>query len=159
MEPRTGDLVTSTQRKAADVKSRSKVFYEGDVLYGRLRPYLNKIYLAAGKVIEGLCSGEFYVLISKPDKITPGYLRAILASSFVLEQVRDLSTGSALPRLPLSELLPIEVPVPPLAVQTAMAAELGNIAAKRADLKKELGVLVPNTLTDFEAQLIGGSSR
>src|SRR5437899_12976380 len=62
----TGDLVGFQPRSGSEILSRSKVFSEGNVLYGRLRPYLNKVYLAVGIVSEGICSGEFFVLF--PDR-------------------------------------------------------------------------------------------
>src|SRR5688572_22777176 len=44
---------------AASMKSSAVHFQPGDVLYGRLRPYLNKVYRPD---FEGLCSAEFIVL-------------------------------------------------------------------------------------------------
>ena len=44
---------------ANDVRSSSAYFAPGDVLYGRLRPYLNKVYRPS---FRGLASGEFIVL-------------------------------------------------------------------------------------------------
>src|ERR1700749_5073824 len=46
---------------SAAMKSTAFNFFKGDVLYGRLRPYLNKVYCAE---FEGLCSSEFIVLPS-----------------------------------------------------------------------------------------------
>ncbi len=43
---------------AATMKSSSVHFQSGDVLYGRLRPYLNKVFQPD---FEGLCSAEFIV--------------------------------------------------------------------------------------------------
>src|SRR5260370_9918764 len=44
---------------AASMKSGGNAFQSGDVLYGRLRSYLNKVYQPE---FAGLCSGEFIVL-------------------------------------------------------------------------------------------------
>ena len=44
--------------RGSEMKSSAVHFYPGDVLYGRLRPYLNKVLLAT---FEGLCSAEFIV--------------------------------------------------------------------------------------------------
>ena len=68
VESHVGDLVVFEPKAGADIRSRSKVFAPDNVLYGRLRPYLNKVYLAAGRVAEGICSGEFFVLV--PDTTT-----------------------------------------------------------------------------------------
>src|ERR1700690_1459470 len=56
----TGDLVDFEPKPGRDILSRSKVFRGGDVLYGRLRPNLNKVFLAELPIEEGICSGEFY---------------------------------------------------------------------------------------------------
>ena len=45
--------------EASQMKSTAFHFQPGDVLYGRLRPYLNKVHCAD---FEGLCSSEFIVL-------------------------------------------------------------------------------------------------
>ena len=46
-------------KPAASMKSSAKRFYTGDVLYSRLRPYLNKVWAAER---DGICSSEFIVL-------------------------------------------------------------------------------------------------
>src|SRR5579864_4250889 len=57
VESKTGRLLKTMP--AASMKSTAFHFQPGDVLYGRLRPYLNKVLYAG---IEGLCSSEFIVL-------------------------------------------------------------------------------------------------
>lgn len=49
---------------ADEMKATSANFYKGDILYGRLRPYLNKVVDAE---YNGLCSTEFIILIPKED--------------------------------------------------------------------------------------------
>jgi restriction endonuclease S subunit len=113
----TGDLLDFRPRAGREILSRCKVFRKGDVLYGRLRPYLNKVFLACREVSEGICSGEFYVLTPERTMVLPDFARTILASKYVQRVVGGLLTGSALPRLQLQDLLAVEVPVPPIARQ------------------------------------------
>jgi type I restriction enzyme S subunit len=56
VEPETMRLVSTGS--AEEMKSNARLFRPGDVLYGRLRPYLNKVYRPN---FEGLCSAEFIV--------------------------------------------------------------------------------------------------
>src|SRR5271157_4806605 len=56
IEPYTMKLVG--HRPASEVRSSSPSFSRGAVLYGRMRPYLNKIWVAE---FDGACSGEFIV--------------------------------------------------------------------------------------------------
>lgn len=140
VEPLTGDLVDGySPREGRAVLSRSKVFYCGDILYGRLRPSLNKVFVADGRVSEGICSGEFYVLTPDDTRILPHLARALLASRYVQDVVKSLTTGSALPRLALDDLLMIEVPLPPLLdLQQKFEDLLLAQNAKRQEIKTEL---------------------
>jgi len=131
----TGDLVDYAPRLGREVKSRSKVVRADDVLYGRLRPYLNKVFHTPAAMGSGICSGEFYVLIPNTELADPAFLRSLLASSLVSRFTSDLQTGSALPRLQLADLLRVEVPLPPLDVQRKAARLLATIADNRAKMR------------------------
>lgn len=78
------DSITS-----ASIKNK---FDEGDILFGKLRPYLRK-YLRAP--FEGVCSSEIWVL--KGQKITNDFLYQIVQSDFFIN-LANQSTGSKMPR-------------------------------------------------------------
>lgn len=118
IESNTGLLLRAASAGLLDIKSRSKIFRRGDILYGRLRPYLNKVYLSSFD--EGICSNEFIVLIPKEDIITKHFARWILSSKYVLDYVREMQFGSSLPRLNEKDLLELRVPLPPLQEQQAI---------------------------------------
>jgi len=143
----TGDLINFYPKYGKNIRSRSKVFKQGDILYGRLRPYLNKVFLADEFISEGICSGEFYVL--KPDlkKVLPNFLRATLASQYVQQYVQNLQTGSALPRLQIQDLLEIEIPLPPIKIQQDYEEFLIQRNAYRRKLSIELSEL-PQKIID-----------
>lgn len=152
----TGDLVGYTPRQGNEIRSRSKRFFAGDILYGRLRPYLNKVYLAEGIVSEGVCSGEFYVLVPRRKMALPRYLRWILASGFVQERVVSLQTGSALPRLQIHDLLTLPVPLPPVETQEMLVAFVEREDRRRLALLAELTRLPERIAAAFEASLTTG---
>ncbi len=145
----TGNLVDFRPRDSKEIKSRSKVFGAGDVLYGRLRPYLNKAYVADGDVESGICSTEFLVLKPEPTRVLPYFLRTLLTSVYVHETVSRWQTGSALPRLHLDDLLSIEVPIPPIKEQLKYEKFLKTQAAYQARLSDELAALPQKTLSTF----------
>jgi hypothetical protein len=134
----TGDLVSFVPHYGKEIRSKSKVFRKGDILYGRLRPYLNKVFLATGRVSNGICSGEFYVLIPNGDLILSHFLRFLLSSSYVQRFVSNLQTGSALPRLQLEDLMHIEIPLPSLAKQSVYEEFLIQETSRRRRLAVEL---------------------
>jgi len=139
VESTTGNLVDSYgTRTGREVLSRCKVFREGDVLYGRLRPVLNKVFVADAFLPEGICSGEFYVLMPDVERIVPCFARAMMASRYVQEIVKNMTTGSALPRLQLDDLLQTEIPLPPLKVQRAIEQKIRRHDERRRALRAEV---------------------
>lgn len=134
----TGQLINFEARPGRSIKSRSKLFRRDDVLYGRLRPSLNKVYHAADPVEEGICSGEFYVFIPNKHLINSIVLRYLLSSEYVQRHAARFQIGSALPRMGLDDLLSIEVPVPPLAVQEKYAQDLTARFSHLVTMTKEL---------------------
>ncbi|MHC5597015.1 MAG: restriction endonuclease subunit S [Nostoc sp.] len=143
----TGDLINFYPKYGREIRSRSKIFQKGDILYGRLRPYLNKVYLAEEPASNGICSGEFYVLTPNLDKVLPNFLRSTLASQYVQQYVQNLQTGSALPRLQLQDLLEIEIPLPPIEIQQDYEEFLIHKNSYRRKLSIELSEL-PQRIVD-----------
>jgi restriction endonuclease S subunit len=112
-----------------------------DVLFGRLRPYLNKVYRSEQ---EGLCSTEFHVIrlhkFNQPP-ILPVYLSSILRSSLILAQTRHMMTGNTHPRIANEDVVDLLIPMPDLATQTKIVDELNRRRemARRLRLEAEQG--------------------
>lgn len=89
-------------------QSTSFLFDDKHLLYGRLRPYLNKVYLPNK---QGRCSMEFL-----PLKPNPGFAREfiafILQSRSVVDYATKHSTGGRMPRANMNDLIKLEVSVP-----------------------------------------------
>lgn len=98
---RMGDL------PLGDEKGRKFRFIPGDVLYGYLRPYLNKVWLAD---LNGLCSVEQYVLRSRGE-VPAEYIAHALRSASVLREANRLTHNLQLPRLRSGLLAQIEIPI------------------------------------------------
>lgn len=102
--PHLGTRIGS--RPLGDEKGRKIRFAAGDVLYGYLRPYLNKVWLSDR---AGLCSVEQYVL--RPNGIMPSELLAAgLRSKSTLDKVLNATHNLQLPRLRSGLLMAMEVP-------------------------------------------------
>jgi type I restriction enzyme, S subunit len=96
-------------------------FTKGDILFSKLRPYLNKVYLAD---FDGVCSTEFYVLSNA--KCDSRYLASFLSSKIVLKQTIHLMTGNTLPRLQTSAVEDLLVPIPNSDRQTEVASKFNE---------------------------------
>ncbi len=104
---------------AATMRSSAECFEPDDVLYGRLRPYLNKVYRAD---IAGLCSAEFIVFRKTP-YLDSKYLQYLLNSWPFVSFASHLNTGDR-PRVDFEQLAVYPFPLPPLAEQQRIVAEI-----------------------------------
>lgn len=104
---------------AGTMKSSAVHFKPGDVLYGRLRPYLNKVYRPT---FEGLCSAEFLVL-PENERVDGAYLQYFLNSSAFVRYASHLNTGDR-PRVDFDQLAPYEIPLPEVDEQRRIVAEI-----------------------------------
>ena len=145
-------LVGFAPKMGAEVKSRSKVFHEGDILYGRLRPSLNKCLLVDGMLSEGICSTEILVLVANEDVVLPEYLCELMVSTEVSRRIQCLVAGAALPRVQVKDLLRIEVPIPDRDAQEKVVSQ---VRSARQELvqhirrARELPVEIGGAFSDF----------
>jgi type I restriction enzyme S subunit len=108
-----------------DMKSSANVSHPGDVLYGRLRPYLNKVALAE---ISAAASAEFIVF--RPlDGIDARYVQlAMHARRFVNFATRD--TSGDRPRIDFAKIAPFRIAVPPSREQRRIVARIDELFAE-----------------------------
>lgn len=84
-------------------------FQAGDILYNKLRPYLNKVHIAER---DGISSPEFLVFRPKLEDIRPEYLAAMLRSKLMLAQTTHMAGGNTHPRLTADDVQTLLIPVP-----------------------------------------------
>ncbi len=131
------------------IEGRKFRFRPGDVIYGYLRPYLNKIWVADR---HGLCSVDQYVL--RPRASTDADILAhILRGQAMLDQAIELTHSLQLPRLRSGLLMSLQVPVIPGPEANQVAEKLNrvrdlvvDIAAARQDQVRTVGALTPAAL-------------
>lgn len=128
VESVTGEPVNLETRCKDSVKSRSKVFCTGDILYGRLRPYLRKAFLAVPPFENGICSTEFIVIKPKLDVVAPEVLRALLVSKQLTKELARFQIGAALPRISSRDFFSLRLPLPPIDIQKKWASRLQKLS-------------------------------
>lgn len=85
---------------------RKQRFQPGDIVFGYLRPYLNKVWVAD---CHGLCSVEQFILRPHPD-VDPMLLAAALRGRRTLDKVIATTNSLQLPRLGSRQLLGLNLP-------------------------------------------------
>lgn len=109
---------------STEVKSSKSKFYPGDVLYGKLRPYLDKAVIAE---FEGICSTDIIVIKAKPSRLTPEYLIWLVHTKAFLEHAKKTMKGVNHPRTSWNALKKFQLPLPPLEEQKQIAEILRTI--------------------------------
>lgn len=117
IEPQTMKLLGHGY--ARDVRSSSVRFAEGDVLYGRMRPYLNKVWIAE---FDGLCSAEFLVF-PKRDGLNTNFLAIRLNAGDFVSFANGQVSGER-PRVDFDRLSPFSIMLPPLSEQERIFAKV-----------------------------------
>ena len=139
LEPSSGRILN--RRNTMTVVSDVTVFKTGDVLFGKLRPYLEKYYVAE---FDGKCTGE--ILAFKPERIASRFLFYCLASPWFIERCNLLAYGAKMPRVNWpTQLAQFNLPLPPLPEQqriaTYLAASCAAIDAAVSAKRRQLDTL------------------
>lgn len=145
IESKTGRFIeTDTDFAGQGVRFRPK-----DILFGKLRPYLAKVWLSN---FDGQAVGDFYVFRSKQDVIPEFAKYRILDSSFI--EVTNSSTyGSKMPRVSWEFIADLPIAFPKIQEQESIVqhieAECSLIDAKKAKTEKLIELL-----TEYRTALI-----
>ncbi len=128
-----------SRRNTLEVGSAVTLFKKGDVLFGKLRPYLEKYWVSE---FDGKCTGE--ILAFQPQRIASRFLFYCLGSRWFIERCNALAYGAKMPRVSWpTQLSQFNLPLPPLPEQQRIAAYLdascaaidAAVAAKRRQLE------------------------
>ena len=103
--------------------SQVKKFRAGDVLFGKLRPYLAKV---ARPSCDGYCVGEFLVLRPHNGELLAQYLEKLLRSKPVIDAVNASTSGAKMPRADWHFIGNMVQPLPPLGEQAAIVRYLDD---------------------------------
>jgi len=107
---------------AKEMRSAADSFSPDDVLYGRLRPYLNKVYRPE---FEGLCSTEF-IIFRKVPHINSKFLQYFLNSWDFMNFANSLNAGDR-PRVKFEQLADYPFPLAPLPEQERIVSRIEEL--------------------------------
>ena len=121
----TGEISWQNVRTATEdgVKSGKYKFESGDLIYSKIRPYLNKVAVADR---EGICSADMYAL-HNPQKITIEFLHFLLMSNDFLNYAETLSNRANIPKLNRGQLSGYEFDLPSKASLQVFSKKMENL--------------------------------
>lgn len=120
------------------IKSLKNVFHSGQILYGKLRPYLNKHDIAT---FDGICSTDILVFSTR-EPVLPQIVNYYFNQSKFIEYVVGNSKGINLPRVSENVILNAVFPLPPLAEQWRIVDRIESIFAKLDEAKEKAQAVV-----------------
>ena len=125
VESWTGKLHLS--KSEIEFDSQVKRFKKGDILFGKLRPYLAKVVQPQ---VDGVCVGEFFVLRAETRMLNSSYLENLLRSKPVIDEIDSSTFGAKMPRANWTFVGGVNIPLPPPAEQAAIVRYLDDADAR-----------------------------
>ncbi|MEX0812613.1 MAG: restriction endonuclease subunit S [Chitinophagales bacterium] len=129
IESNSGKFLGSLEPQ--EVKSSTFHFDEHHVLYGRLRPYLNKVLLPD---FEGHCSTEIFP-IKVQKEILREFLFYWLIASSTVKKINATWTGARMPRANMNQVLEFDFAFPSLKEQQTIVRQLDTLRAETQKLE------------------------
>jgi restriction endonuclease S subunit len=161
IESWTGRLVSdlSSADEAAvsatrESDSLSSTFEPGDVLFGKLRPYLAKAWVAE---FAGRCTTE--ALVMQPVAVEARFLRYVFLCPDFIDLVDASTFGSKMPRADWDFIGNIKIPLPPATEQRAIVEhiteETARLDALRAATERSIALLKERRAALISAAVTG----
>jgi type I restriction enzyme S subunit len=125
IESKTGRLLEQVTASNQHAISGKYLFKQGDIVYSKIRPYLQKAVLTT---FSGLCSADMYPFTPAQD-VESGFIFAVLLSHRFTSFAESSSARSGIPKINRDELSKFVVALPPLPEQRAIANALSDADA------------------------------
>jgi type I restriction enzyme, S subunit len=147
IESHTGRFIGSTEPYA--VKSSTFKFSPEHLLYGRLRPYLNKVMVPD---FEGHCSTEIFPIRPKAG-LSREFLQYWFLRDATVAEIVATCTGARMPRANMNTVLCFKFPLPPLPEQRRIVDILDKAFAAITTAKANTEKNLQNARALFESHL------
>ena len=134
IEKDSGKIITFHSFAERRSESTKHIFRKGDLLYSKLRPYLNKVVIAPK---DGFCTSEILPL-NFNGVLLNEFAQRLLMSFFFLSTVNMLVYGVKMPRLGRDDAKKIFIPIPPIPEQKRIVARIEEIFNVLDNIQRDL---------------------
>ena len=131
---RQGTGILLGQTTTAQSSSLKTIFKKGDVLFGKLRAYLRKFWLATQ---DGVCSTELWALVPKSSRLLSKFLFQVVRTSEFIEAA-SLAYGTHMPRSDWGVVKALEIRLPDPLEQAAISAILSDMDADIMEIDSKI---------------------
>ncbi len=135
IEKEIGNILYISVVSNGELKSNKFVFDENYILYGKLRPYLNKVALPDFK---GICSTDIIPIMPIKGKTNRRFICQIMRHKGFVSFAHERSSGANLPRISPSEIEKYLIINPPITLQIQFAERIQLIEAQKQQAQASL---------------------
>ncbi len=134
IEKDTANIIQHFSKSERQINGTRHRFRKGDVLYSKLRTYLNKVLVAPD---DGYCTTEI-MAFSTYGSLSNDYICHVLRSQYFLDYTLQCGYGVKMPRLSTSDACKGFIPLPPLAEQHRIVSKIEELFAQLDRIEAEL---------------------
>ena len=135
VESNTGKIINYKYVMKNEINSSTCTFDTTNVLYSKLRPYLNKVVIPNS---IGYATSEMVPLQPLNGKINRYYLTYMLMSKVFVNYISKKVVGTKMPRVSMNEFRNFQVPIPPMNLQNQFADFVKQVDKLKFEIEKSL---------------------
>jgi type I restriction enzyme S subunit len=135
VEAQTGKILEKNMVDKDEIGNSTTSFSPDNVLYSKLRPYLNKVVLPD---TCGYCTTELLPLLPQRDILNREYLCYLLRSKSFVDYINIKVAGAKMPRVTMDDFRGFSLPLPPLSIQQSFAAKVSAIEAQKQAITQSI---------------------
>ena len=138
VESQTGKVIDYLYVNILDTGNSTYQFDEGNVLYSKLRPYLNKVVIPEQ---PGICTSEL-VPLRPTEKLNRYFLANLLRTDFFVNFINEKVAGAKMPRVSMDTFRAFDCILPPIELQNDFAAFVQQIDKSKFEIWRNLELCV-----------------
>lgn len=135
---------------AEQVTSTKLRFHEGEIIFGKIRPYFHKVGIA---FVDGVVSSDALVIRATEEKLNGLVLMTVSSDTFVANTSQTMREGSKMPRADWKQMKEYPVAVPPDGLLStfndtiaSITAQLKNLTFQNQKLRMARDLLLPKLM-------------
>lgn len=135
VESNTGRVIKYNIVESSEIGNSTCTFNETNILYSKLRPYLNKVVIPERK---GYATSELVPLQPIDGILERHYLAYMLRSNLFVDFISEKVAGAKMPRVSMQDFRKFNVPLPPIELQNEFAAFVQQVDKLKFKMEQSL---------------------
>ena len=135
VESQTGSIIEKVLVKQDEIGNSTIMFDTTNVLYSKLRPYLNKVVVPDE---IGYGTSELVPLRPRPDVLNRIFFAYLLRNKSFVDYISGKVAGAKMPRVVMDDFRAFSVILPPIQLQQSFASKIESIEKQKTTISKSI---------------------